>query len=74
MMGPCNSTQLGTPCLLVLASGDDYLKKNSGLFVESYIVDFGDVVDDIHLLFDEEDPSPVGARTHSGPLVHSLHD
>ena len=46
----------------------------SGFFVESYIVDLGDIIDDIHLLFDEEDPSSVVAREYSDPLVHSLHD
>ena len=42
--------------------------------MESYIVDLGDIIDDIHLLFDEEDPSSVVARAHSNPLVYSLQD
>ena len=65
MIGPYNSIQLGTPCLLVPTLGDDYLIEISSLFVETYIVDLGDIIDDVHLLF---------ARTHSDPYVHSLHD
>ena len=42
--------------------------------MESYIAYLGDIIDDIHLLFDEEDPSSVVVREHSDPLVHSLHD
>ena len=42
--------------------------------MESYIADLGDIIDDIHLLFDEEDPSLVVARAHSDPHVHCLHD
>ena len=57
VIGPCYSVQLGTPCLLVPASGDDYLIDISSLFVEFYITYLGDIIDDIHLLFDEEDPS-----------------
>ena len=53
---------------------DDFLIDISGLFVESHIVDLGDIIDDLHLLFDEEDPSSGVARAHSNPLVHSLHD
>ena len=45
-----------------------------GLFMESHIVDLGDFSDDLHLLFDEDDPSKVVARAHSDSLVHSLHD
>ena len=74
MIGPCNLVQLGTPCLPVLVSGDDYMTNISGLFVESYIADLGDIIDDIYLLFAEEDPSPVVAKAHSDPLVHSLND
>ena len=46
----------------------------AGLFVESHIADLGDFFDDIPLLFDEDDPSPVVVRAHSDPHVHSLHD
>lgn len=46
----------------------------AGLFVESYITYLGDTINDIHLLFDEDDPSLIVARDHSDPLVHSLHD
>ena len=81
VIGPCNSIQLGTPCLLVPKSGDDYLTYISSLFVEPHIadlrdilVDFRDVFDDLHLLFDEENTSPVVVRAHSNPHVHSLHD
>ena len=74
MVGPCNLVQLATPCLLVPASGDDFMTNISGLFVESYIADLGDIIDDVHLLFDEADPSSVVTREYSDPLVHSLHD
>ena len=74
MIGPCNSIHLGTPCLLVSVSGDDYMIEISSLFVESYIQNLGDIIDDINLLFDEYVPSSVVARDHSDPLVHSLHD
>ena len=42
--------------------------------MESHIEDLGDFIDDIQLLFDEDDPSSVVVRAHSNPLVHSLHD
>ena len=71
VIGPA---QQGTPCLPTLASVDDFLTDISGLFVESHIADLGDIIDYIHLLFDEEDPSLVVARAHSNPHVHSLHD
>ena len=45
-----------------------------GLFMESHIVELGDVIDDIYLLFDEEDPSSIFMRAHSNPPIHSLHD
>jgi hypothetical protein len=38
-----------------------------GLFVESYIEDMGDTIDDIHLLFIEDDPSLVIVREHFDP-------
>ena len=53
---------------------DDFLTDILGLFMESHIVDLGDFSDDLHLLFDEDDPSTVVARAHSDPHVHSLHD
>ena len=37
-------------------------------------MDLGDIIDDIHLLFDGEDPSSVVVRAHFDPHVHSLHD
>ena len=70
----CTSTQQGTPCLLVPASIDDFLTNIEGLSMESHIEDLGNIIDDLYLLFDEEDPSPVVAMAHSDPLVHSLHD
>ena len=42
--------------------------------MESHILDFGDNIDDMHLLFDEADTSSVVTRAHSNPHVHSLHD
>ena len=74
VIGPCNLVQLGTPCLPVPVSRDDYLTDISGFFMESYIAYLGDVIDDIHLLFDEEYPSSVVTREYSDPLVHTLHD
>ena len=65
---------MGTPCLLAPTSGDDYIKNILSLFAESYIEDLEDIIDDIYLLFDEEDPSSIVTREHTGPLVHSLHD
>ena len=53
---------------------DDFLIHISGLFVESHIVDLGDILDDIHLLFDEGEYSSIVVRAHSDSLVHSLHD
>ena len=53
---------------------DDFLTNILVLFVESHIEDLGDIIDDIHLLFDEEDPSSIVMRAHFDPLVHSLHD
>ena len=37
------------------------------LFVESYIEDVGDIIDDIHLLFVEGNSSSVVVREHSNP-------
>ena len=42
--------------------------------MESYIEDLGDIIDDIHILFDEEESSLIVMRAHSNPPVHSLHD
>ena len=42
--------------------------------MESYIENLGEIIDDIHILFDEENPSLGAAREYSNPLVHSLHD
>lgn len=53
---------------------DDFLADILGLFMESHIIDLGDIIDHIHLLFDEEDPSPIVPRAYSDPYVHSLHD
>ena len=62
------------PSFLALALVDDFLTYISGLFVESHITNLGDIIDHIHLLFDEEKSSLVVTRAHSDPLVHSLHD
>ena len=61
-------------CLLNSVPWDDYLADISSLFVESYIVDLGDTIDGIHLLFGEDDPSSVVVREHSDPHLHSLLD
>ena len=74
VIDPCNLVQLGTPCLLALTLVDDYIIDILGFFVESYIEDLGDIIDDIHLLFDEDYPSLVVTREHSDPLIHSLHN
>ena len=60
------------PCLPTSASWDDFLPDIAGLFVESYIEDVGDIIDDINILFVEENSSLV-ARAHSDPqpLDHS---
>ena len=42
--------------------------------MESYIEYLGDIIDDIHLLFDEDEPSSVVLRAHFNPSIHSLHD
>ena len=39
--------------------------------MESYITDLGDIIYDIHLLFDEEDPSSFVTRAHFDPSIHS---
>ena len=55
-------------------SWNDYLTDISSFFVESYIVDLGDTIDDIHLLFCEDDPSSFVVREHDDPHLHSLLD
>ena len=42
--------------------------------MESHTVDLGDNLDDIQLLFDEDDPSTIVVRAYFKPHVHSLHD
>ena len=42
--------------------------------MESHTIDLGDSLDDLHLLFDEVDPSTVVVRAYSDPHVHSLYD
>ena len=66
--------QQGTPSLPAPTSVDDFLIDILGLFMESHITYLGDIIDDLHLLFDEDDPSSVFVRAHSDPHVHSLHD
>lgn len=46
----------------------------TSLFLEYYIGYFGDIIDDIHILFYEDNPSLIVVREHFDPLVHSLHD
>ncbi|GLJ09904.1 hypothetical protein SUGI_0118020 [Cryptomeria japonica] len=70
----CDSVQQDIHCLPASDSWDDYMTDIAGLFMESYIADLGDIIDDIHLLFNEDDPSSIVVRAHSDPLVHSLHD
>ena len=53
---------------------DDFLTDIEGFLLESHIVDLGDIIYDIHLLFDEVDPSLFVARDHCNPHVHSIHD
>ena len=54
--------------------GDDFLEDIVGFFMESHTPDLGDNLDDLHLLFDEDDSSIVVARAHSDPHVHFLYD
>ena len=56
-----------TPCLPISASWDDFLPYIVVLFVESYIEDVGDIIDDIHLLFVEDNSSSLVASEHSDP-------
>ena len=65
---------IGTLCLPVLVSGDDFLTDILGLFVESHTIDLEDFLDDLPLLFAEDDPSRLVARAHFDPHVHCLHD
>lgn len=61
-------------CLSDSVPWDDCLKDIVGLFVESYIPDLGDTINDIHLLFGEDDPPSVVAREHFDPHLHYLLD
>ena len=61
-----DSVQQEIPCLPISTSWDEFLLDIAVLFVESYIEDVGEIVDDIHLLFIEEASSLV-AREHSDP-------
>ena len=38
------------------------------------VIDLGDILHDLHLLFDGDDSSTIVARAHSDPHIHSLHD
>ena len=62
-----DSVQQETPCLPTSASWDKFLLDIIGLFMESYIEDLGDITDDIHLLFFEDNSSSLVARAHSDP-------
>ena len=42
--------------------------------MESHTTNLGDSLEDLHLLFDEDDPSIIVVRVNSNPHVHSLHD
>ena len=44
------------------------------LFVESYIENVGEIIDDIHLLFVEETTSSLVVREHSDPQSFILSD
>ena len=69
-----DQAQQSTHCLPARATGDEYIADISGLFMESHTTNSGDNLDDLHLLFDEDDPSTIVARAHSDPHVHSLDD
>ena len=71
VIGP---TQQGTPSLPAPILVDDFLTDIFVLFVESHLADLGDTIDDIYLLFDEEDPSLIITKAHFDPLIYSLHD
>ena len=47
-----DSVQQDTSCLPTLPSCNDFLPNIAGLFVESHIEDVGDIINDIHLLFE----------------------
>ena len=66
--------QQGSPSLPALAIVDDFFIDILGLFTESHIADLRDIIDDLHLLFDEEDSSSIVMRAHFDPPVHYLHD
>ena len=67
-----DSMQQETLCLPISASWDDFLPNIAVLFVESYIEDVGEIIDDINLLFVEENSSSLVAREHSDPLPLDL--
>ena len=69
-----DSVQHDIPCLPSTAPWDDFFTDIASLFVESYITNLEDTIDDIHLLFGEENPSSVVVREDSDPHVHSLLD
>ena len=52
-----DSVQQDTSCLLTSPSCDDFLSNLAQLFVESHIEYVGDILDDIHLLFEADTPS-----------------
>ena len=62
-----NSVQQETSCLPILASWDGFLPNIAVLFMESYIEDVGDIIDDIHLLFIGDKSSSLFVREHSDP-------
>ena len=47
-----NLVQQDPLCLPTLPSCDDFLPALAGMFMESHIEDVGDILDDIHLLFE----------------------
>lgn len=74
IMATCDSMQQDTHCLPDIATWDENLTNIASLFVKSHILDLGDTIDCIHLLFDKDDSSSIIVREHSYPLIHSLHD
>ena len=58
--------QQDLPCLPTSASWDNFLPDIVGLFLESYIEDVGDIINDINILFIEETSSLI-ARVHFEP-------
>lgn len=64
------------PCLPLIFPWDEFLIDVAGLFVESYIEVLGDITNDIHLHFVEDDPSLFFVRERADPhnslLDHSF--